>query len=319
MNRGLFSNEAGQGSAPIAHSAARAPEPVSEGMVAILEPFIDTIIICTLTGLVLISSGVWNEKHQNQFQETDMQFVMGSFDDSIEADRLVLANHISKKKSLPKLEPYNGYLIIKDGEMTNDGITLLHAESVAEDFVFRKGSETYSGDIQIVDGKMTFNDNEKPPLKDRVSALFKKTESNRVSVEGLSLMHSAPLTAEAFKKGFFGDFGQYIVSIGLLLFAFSTAISWSYYGDRALTYLIGQQYVIYYRVFYVIAFFIASFTDTTLIWSLSYITIAIMTIPNLIGLLILRKDIKGTIKQYWVDFSNDHPSEKIGQRYRGRL
>ena len=65
VNRGLFSNEAGQGSAPIAHAAAKADEPVSEGMVSILEPFIDTILICTLTGLVILSSGVWQEKHQN--------------------------------------------------------------------------------------------------------------------------------------------------------------------------------------------------------------------------------------------------------------
>ena len=319
VNRGLFSNEAGQGSAPIAHSAAKAPEPVSEGMVAILEPFIDTIIICTLTGLVLISSGVWNEKHFNQFQETDMQFVVGTYDDSLESDRISLANHISKKKKLPKLDLYNGSLAISDGEMTDEGITLLHAESLAENFKFMKGSSTFSGEIQVVDGKPSFGDEEKPPLKDRLVKLFKKTESNRVSVEGYSLMHSAPLTTIAFTKGFFGDFGQYIVSIGLLLFAFSTAISWSYYGDRALTYLVGPPYVIYYRFFYVGAFFIASFTDTTLIWSLSYITIAIMTIPNLIGLLILRKDIKGSIKQYWVDFSNDHPLEKIGQKYRGRL
>lgn len=319
VNRGLFSNEAGQGSAPIAHSAAKAPEPVSEGMVAILEPFIDTIVICTLTGLVLLSSGVWNQKHLNQFQETDMQFVVGTYDDSKETDRVVLANHISKKKSLPKLESYNGTLIIRDGELTNENITLLHAESVAEDFAFKKGSQTFTGDIQVVDGKMSFGEEEKPPLKDRFVTLFKKTESNKIVIEGLSLMHSAPLTTVAFTRGFFGDFGQYIVSIGLLLFAFSTAISWSYYGDRALTYLIGQQYVIYYRFVYVAAFFIASFTDTTIIWSLSYITIAVMTIPNLIGLLLLRKDIKGTIKQYWIDFSNDHPGEKIGQKYRGRL
>lgn len=319
VNRGLFSNEAGQGSAPIAHSAARAPEPVSEGMVAILEPFIDTIVICTLTGLVLLTSGVWNKKHLNQFQETDMQFVVGTYDDRVESDRQVLYNHISKKKDLPKLDAYNGFLIVKDGIMTNENITLLHAESVAEEMVFKKDNQPFSGDIQIVDGKMTLGEDEKPPFKDRVTALYKKTESTKVIIEGKSLMHSAPLTAKAFTMGFFGDFGQYIVSIGLLLFAFSTAISWSYYGDRALTYLIGQQYVVYYRVFYVLAFFIASFTDTTLIWSLSYITIAIMTIPNLIGLLILRKDIKGTIKQYWVDFSNDHPNEKIGQKLKGRL
>ena len=56
VNRGLYSNEAGQGSAPIAHAAAKTKEPVAEGMVAILEPFIDTLIICTLTGLVILSS-----------------------------------------------------------------------------------------------------------------------------------------------------------------------------------------------------------------------------------------------------------------------
>jgi alanine or glycine:cation symporter, AGCS family len=67
VNRGLFSNEAGQGSAPIAHASARTEEPVSEGMVSILEPFIDTLIICTLTGLVILSSGVWKEKFPNEF------------------------------------------------------------------------------------------------------------------------------------------------------------------------------------------------------------------------------------------------------------
>jgi AGCS family alanine or glycine:cation symporter len=315
VNRGLFSNEAGQGSAPIAHAAAKAPEPVSEGMVAILEPFIDTIVICTLTGLVLLSSGVWNEKHLNQFQDTDMQFVVGSYDDNNESDMTILGNHISKKKDLPKLDIYNGTIEIAEGSMLTDNITLLHAESVAEDFKFMQGGDIFSGIINIADGKMQIDEADKSSFKEKVTALFTKTESNKIVIEGKSLMHSAPLTAKAFTRGFFGNAGQYIVSIGLLLFAFSTAISWSYYGDRALTYLVGQKYVIYYRIFYVMAFFVASFTDTTLIWSLSYLTIAIMTIPNLIGILILQRDIKGTIKKYWFDFSKEHPDEKIGQKY----
>jgi AGCS family alanine or glycine:cation symporter len=124
-------------------------------------------------------------------------------------------------------------------------------------------------------------------------------------------MHSAPLTTEAFTRSVMGGFGKYIVSIGLLLFAFSTAISWSYYGDRAVTYLVGERYVIFYRLFYVVAFFFASFTDTTIVWALSYITIAIMTIPNLVGILILSPEIKRTIKQYWVDFRQDWPGVKL--------
>ncbi len=127
-------------------------------------------------------------------------------------------------------------------------------------------------------------------------------------------MHSAPLTTEAFKRSIVGDWGQYIVSIGLLLFAFSTAISWSYYGDRAITYLVGPGYVLYYRIIFVAGFFVASFTDTTIIWSLSYITIALMTVPNLIGLWILRKEIKQTIADYWVDFSAKHPGRPDVQK-----
>ena len=124
------------------------------------------------------------------------------------------------------------------------------------------------------------------------------------------MIHSAPLTTEAFKHSFLGDYGKYIVSIGLLLFAFSTAISWSYYGDRAITYLAGPNYVIYYRLLYVVGFFFASFMDTTIIWSLSYLTIALMAIPNLMGILILHKEIKTSIQEYWIDFKKTFPNEK---------
>jgi AGCS family alanine or glycine:cation symporter len=107
------------------------------------------------------------------------------------------------------------------------------------------------------------------------------------------------------RSGIFGDWGEYVVSIGLLLFAFSTAIAWSYYGDRAVTYLFGLKYVRIYHIVYVIAFFIASFTDTTLVWTFSGIAIAFMTLPNLIGILMLRKDMKQTLKKYWEDFEDE--------------
>jgi AGCS family alanine or glycine:cation symporter len=102
-----------------------------------------------------------------------------------------------------------------------------------------------------------------------------------------------------------------VVAIGLLLFAFSTAIAWSYYGDRAITYLIGAKYVMIYRIIFVVAFFIASFVDTTIIWNLSMLTVAFMTVPNLIGLLILHKEVKSVIGSYWVDFRKEHPNEKV--------
>ena len=285
VNRGLYSNEAGQGSAPIAHASAKTNEPVSEGLVAILEPFIDTIIICTITGLVLLSSGVWNEKHENTFAQADLIFLDKVYSEDNENDVNDLFNYLNGNSDISM---YNGSLDVNDGRYSQE-ISILHARSIAEDILFYDiNEEVFNGTIDIADGKL----------------------QNDVIVKGKSLVHSAPLTAIAFDRGFFGNYGNYIVSIGLLLFAFSTAISWSYYGDRAMTFLFGAGSVLYYRIIYVIGFFVASFADTTVIWNVSLITIALMTVPNLIGLLWLRKEVKSTISKYWVDFKKEWPNEK---------
>jgi AGCS family alanine or glycine:cation symporter len=115
------------------------------------------------------------------------------------------------------------------------------------------------------------------------------------------------LTTIAFSRGYLGENGRFIIPISLLLFAFSTAIAWSYYGDRAVTFLWGSKYVRYYRVLYVLAFFAAAVIDTTLVWTFSGIAIALMTIPNIIGILLLRKEMKETVADYWdrFDFSSD--------------
>ncbi|MEC8680206.1 MAG: sodium:alanine symporter family protein [Bacteroidota bacterium] len=285
VNRGLYSNEAGQGSAPIAHASAKTNEPVSEGLVAILEPFIDTIIICTITGLVLLSSGVWNEKHENTFAKADLIFLDKVYSEDNQDDVQDLFNYLNGNSGIPM---YEGSLEISNGKYSTD-ISILHARSLAEDILFYDNNEDiFNGTLNIVKGKL----------------------QDDVVVKGKSLVHSAPLTAIAFDRGFFGNYGNYIVSIGLLLFAFSTAISWSYYGDRAMTFLFGAGSVLYYRIIYVIGFFVASFADTTVIWNVSLITIALMTVPNLIGLLWLRKEVKSTIGKYWIDFKKEWPNEK---------
>lgn len=293
VNRGLFSNEAGQGSAPIAHAAARTKEPVSEGLVAILEPFIDTIIICTLTGLVILSSGVWTEKFPNTFQMADVQVLDQQYNEGNEKDVEYISAALNKRDSVGL---FSGKLEILNGKLQNN-LTILHARSFAEDIDFSVDGKKYSGMINVKEGNII-------------------SDNPNVEINGVSLLHSAPLTAEAFKRSWLGDWGKYIVSIGLLLFAFSTAISWSYYGGRAMTFLFGTKSVVYYRIIYVIGFFVASFTDTTIIWTLSGITIAFMTIPNLIGIFSLRKDVKQTINQYWRDFSKEHPEVKIPEKIK---
>jgi len=288
VNRGLFSNEAGQGSAPIAHATARANEPVSEGMVAILGPFIDTIIICTLTGLTILTSGVWTEKHENLFQPADTVVLEGIYDETSKEDRQKIMNFISDEES-HNVKKFTGELTVEEGKILND-VTVINSRSIAENvFVITEDEKVYSGKLWCEEGN--------PDIL-----------SENAHLTGRSLLHSAPLTALAFTKGLFGEFGKYIVAIGLLLFAFSTAISWSYYGDRAVTYLWSTKYVTLYRLIYVAGFFIASFTDTTVVWSFSGITIALMAIPNLIGLLFLHKEVKSTIIDYWEKFRK----EKIG-------
>tara|TARA_B100000614_G_scaffold262635_1_gene297275 strand:+ start:1354 stop:3021 length:1668 start_codon:yes stop_codon:yes gene_type:complete len=278
VNRGLFSNEAGQGSAPIAHAAAKTKEPASEGMVSLLEPFIDTIIICTITGLVILSSGVWKEKHENVFDRSDMMFVAGEYTDTEEADKSQLYGFLNSVDG-NEVESYTGAITVVNGSAVTGGFTLINARSVAEDVQYLVGSEDpFSGTLQIENGK---------PLKENLI------------IQGKSLVHSASLTTIAFTRGWFGDFGQYIVSIGLLLFAFSTAIAWSYYGDRAMTYLLGPRSIMPYRVIYVAGFVWASFSDTTLVWALSAVAIVVMTLPNLFGIVLLSKEMKVTVDDYW--------------------
>ncbi|MFD1216605.1 MULTISPECIES: alanine/glycine:cation symporter family protein [Microbulbifer] len=279
VNRGLFSNEAGQGSAPIAHAAARADEPVSEGMVSLLEPFIDTLIICTLTGLVILSSGVWSEKHLNRFERADMTVVAGSYTDQEEQDVNQLFSFLNGKES--EVRPYTGTVIVADGlPLNKEEFTIINSRSVAEDIQFRVGDDEFSGVLNVNQGRFV-NEN--------------------VAIWGNSLVHSVALTNLAFQKGFFGEYGSYIVTLGILLFAFSTAIAWSYYGDRSMIYLFGPKAVMPYRLVYVVAFFWAAIEDTTVIWNLSAVAIVLMTLPNLFGISILAREMKDTVKDYWKD------------------
>ena len=279
VNRGLYSNEAGQGSAPIAHASARTKEPVAEGMVSILEPFIDTLIICTLTGLVILSSGVWSTKYETEFSPFDTEIVMGSYSDNNSQHVKLLSQHLDL--SPPDNDPvraYSGPVEVTEGTLDLTNITVIHNRSISEDVKVLRGGALYTGTVVIENGAL--ND---PNL----------------SLSGYSLLHSVPLTAQAFRSSFLGQWGEYLVTVGLVLFAFSTALAWSYYGDRAVTYLVGSNWVMPYRLLYVSGFFLATVVDTSLIWLISAITVALMTLPNLIGILLKAQEIKRMTREYW--------------------
>ena len=159
--RGIFSNEAGLGSAPIAHAAAQTKNPINQGMVAMLGTFIDTIIVCSITGLVIISSGAWT-----------------------------------------------------------------------------------SGET------------------------------------------GAALTSLAFETGLPG-FGNYVVAISLAIFAFTTIIGWSFYGERCIEFLFGVKAIVPYRVVWILAIPVGATINLGLIWLIADTLNAMMALPNLVALLLL--------------------------------
>jgi AGCS family alanine or glycine:cation symporter len=199
IKRGLYSNEAGQGSAPIAHSTAKTKYAVREGTVALLEPFIDTIIICSITGLVIISTDAW-----------------------------------------------------------------LHTKFYAE-----RIDPTFAG----------------------------------------QLMNSSVLTAYAFKQGlsWLFAYGDKIVTLCVLLFAVSTAISWSYYGERASNYLFGKKATLPYKWVYIVFVFIGAIAELEAIWAFGDAALGFMTFPNLIGIILLSGTLKKLTKEY---FSIKHVETK---------
>ncbi|MDD7305161.1 MAG: sodium:alanine symporter family protein [Peptoniphilaceae bacterium] len=173
ISRGIFTNEAGLGSAPIAHAASQIDHPVRQGMWAVFEVFMDTLVVCTITGLVVVISGMWT-----------------------------------------------------------------------------------NGDVE-----------------------------------------GADMTIKAFETGFTG--AKYIVTIGLTLFAFTTIIGWSYYGEKCNEYLFGREISLPFRIIYIIMAFVGSIGGLQAIWSITDTLNGMMAIPNLIGLVFLYKPFKKLVNDFF--------------------
>ena len=275
--RGLYSNEAGQGSSPIAHASSK-NKSIDQGVVSILEPFIDTIVVCSVTALVILSSGVWTQKFDTNFSKTDMVILEGTYSDekNIDGDYLYpkqineLNSYVQSLDS--EVKEFSGELTVQDGNLITQNITILHSRSIAEDVTIsdQDNSNLFTGILNVDNGKII----------------------ESVDIQGKSLVSSAELTAKAFSQGIMGQYGGKLVAIALLLFAFSTSITWCYYGDRSTAYIFGEKGVIWYRNFYVLCFVLAAVIDTTIVWNIAYVVVALVSIPNLIAMFVLRKEMK---------------------------
>ncbi len=259
VRRGLFSNEAGQGSAPIAHAASKTDEPVSEGTVAFLGPFIDTIVICSMTGLVIIMSGAWDDRVPSALSVERGEWAWVTVDDT------GLARPISTPPEVIRFE---------DGipAATEVGEVMVGWNHVAVERIYQDPALTqpFNGQIRLGEGVAVGEDGA------RLGTLY-----------GSTVQVGAPLTMLGFRYGLPGNWGQYIVIISVLLFAISTSIAWSYYGDRCATYLFGAKAVLPYKLVYVLMHFVGAVIPLTVVWELGDVFLGIVIIPNLIALIVL--------------------------------
>lgn len=216
--RGIFSNEAGLGSAPIAHAAAETDNPVRQGTVAMLGTFIDTIIVCTITGLVIVTSGQWKVENPEYLD------------------------------------------CVSNGGRVE--------QAVSSSWGIKQTKNTCGigaeGEAQTFDKVQT----------------------------------GASLSAASFSSELPGV-GGYIVTFGLALFAFTTILGWSVYGERCVEYLFGVHAIVPFRVLWVLAIPLGATVSLDFMWLVADTLNALMALPNLIALLLLSPVVFKVTREYF--------------------
>ena len=270
VKRGLFSNEAGQGSAPIAHAAAKTDEPVSEGVVALVEPFIDTILICTMTGLVIIMTGVWDDRVPTEIDLTggDLSYVTYEIE----------GGHHSIN------DP--AQIVLQDGRYVETAVgsarIAWHEGTLEPVYTDAEHTELFTGTVY--------------PMEDRA---VHADGTEYTSLHAAAAESGAPLTMLAFQKGLPGNFGRFIVVLSVFLFAISTAIAWSYYGDRCANYLFGTRAVLPYKFAFVAMHFVGAVLSLSVAWTLGDVFLGIVILPNLLALILLSPKVVELTKSYF--------------------
>ena len=221
MKRALYSSEVGQGTSAIAHCAVKTDEPVREGLVAGLEPFIDTLVVCTITALVLLSSGVWNRGPDVFFDQAPV---------------------ISKMTDLTwSAEPQP--MPVRSGEPWQDGTT-----------VFMIWHDGHGGESDRWYGLIEARSDGPYLVLDQ---LVSETRPVFRDAGAFQSYAGAGLTALAFSQTH-DWLGKWLVTMAVWMFALSTIISQGYYGEQGIVYLFGQRAVLGYKLLYCFATFVAT-------------------------------------------------------------
>ena len=259
-NRGSFSNEAGLGSAAIAHASARTRNPHRQGSIAMLSPFIDTIVVCTMTALVILTA-------------------TGSF--AYNPARAALGQCQAQ-----------GNLVLPEGVSA----TQLFAWAPQTDLPNREQA-IGEGGAQVVQALQACQaaGQEIDPIAFQAATDHQVVgETQRVWASGIA--SAADVTAQAFGAAL--PRGEWIVTFGLMVFAFTTILGWALYGERALEFLVGAKFIIPYRVMWCVVVFIGAIWTNDLAWTVASIGNGMMAAPNLIALLALSGTIFAIAKTH---------------------
>lgn len=263
--RGVFSNEAGMGSAAITAAAATTDDPVRQGYINMTGTFWDTIVVCTITGLCIASSGVLGM--------TDTA-VKGTYD--VVANNIIVVAQDSENKKVSADYTY---------ELGGESLILTYVDDQKE----KKKVE------------LSYADKQKSPST--IEGTWNDASGNEYVFENgkyeyNEVVKGAALTIAAFSSAL-GKVGGYLVTIGIALFAFSTILGWEYHGEKAFEYIFNtHKYNMLYRIFFSLIVFVGATTALDIVWNFSDIANALMAIPNLICMLALSGVIAKEVERF---------------------
>lgn len=284
FKRGVFSNEAGLGSSVMVHSASDVKEPVIQGMWGIFEVFFDTIIVCTLTSFVILSSSANSETFEQAISHISTQSQFFEIHASADGDvKLVDANINPKYRIADDSETdYTEYTAatIYGQELP---IRISNSENAKGegDFIFSNVMEIKGIQAKDENGNLVTDENGNPVI---------------ASVE-INEVNGVPLVTYAFSQRLGGVSGK-ILAIAILLFAFSTTLGWSFYGTKALEYLFGTKATYVYKIIFVLFIIVGCTMNLGLAWDISDTFNGLMAIPNLIGVLSLSGIVFAITRNY---------------------
>lgn len=271
VRRASFSNEAGIGTAPMALGASKSAQPIREGLVSMLSPAIDTLIVCTLTALAILATGVWlpsttikgqinfgTSLNQGEIQEYKVNFSSLTF----KPNEIVNLTEIGKL-SIDK----NGLYEFIPAHL-NDHCPL--------------GTHPFNGDPKIT-YQLKVND-----------GIEKREHTIKTTPEGVTA------TAMAFNSALPG-FGKYILLTCAFFFAITSVFSYSYYGGKSLSFLFGVKASKWYNYFYLVTIVLGAVAEMADIINIIDIAYALMAIPTMVSGFLLAPKVLKEAKRYFAD------------------